>query len=97
MTKINITKNPISEIYTIVPEEKKNADTNIKYINKEKNGKIIINGFFSFLIKIRDELLDNEIEKLGRESFNIKFDCRSNINKYSENYPYCDKPIIFKK
>ena len=97
LTKMNITKNPISEIYTIVPEEKKNADTNIKYINKEKNGKIIINGFFSFLIKIRDELLDNEIEKLGRESFNIKFDCRSNINKYSENYPYCDKPIIFKK
>ena len=97
LKKMNITKNPISEIYTIVPEEKKNADTNTKYISKEKNGKIIIDGFFSFLIKIRDDLLDNEIEKLGRESFNIKFDCRSNINKYSENYPYCDKPIIFKK
>jgi hypothetical protein len=97
LKKMNITKNPISEIYTIVPEEKKNADTNNKYISKEKNGKIIIDGFFSFLIKIRDDLLDNEIEKLGRESFNIKFDCRSNINKYSENYPYCDKPIIFKK
>ena len=97
LKKMNITKNPISEIYTIVPEEKKNADTNSKYISKEKNGKIIIDGFFSFLIKIRDDLLDNEIEKLGRESFNIKFDCRSNINKYSENYPYCDKPIIFKK
>jgi hypothetical protein len=30
LTKMNITKNPISEIYTIVPEEKKKYDKNIK-------------------------------------------------------------------
>ena len=97
LKKINITKNPISDIYTIIPEEKKNADTNNKYIIRDKNEKIIINGFFSFLVKIREELIDNELKKNGRESFNVKFDCRSNINKYSENYPYADKPIIFKK
>ena len=97
LTKINITKNPISDIYTIVPEEKKNADISPKYIVKDKEGNIIINGFFSFLIKIRDELIENGKENTGREGFNIKFDCRSNINKYSENYPYADKPIIFKK
>ena len=97
LTKINITKNPISDIYTIVPEEKKNADISPKYIVKDKEGNIIINGFFSFLIKIRDELIENGKDNTGREGFNIKFDCRSNINKYSENYSYADKPIIFKK
>ena len=97
LTKMNITKNPISDIYTIVPEEKKNADNNSKYIERDINNNIIINGFFSFLVKIRDELVDNKRSNSKRDSFNIKFDCRSNINRYSENYPYCDKPIIFKQ
>ena len=97
LTKLNITKNPISEIYTVVPEEMKNADINSKYIDKDSEDRIIINGFFSFLIKIRDELIKGGIEGNVREPINIKFDCRSNINKYSENYPYSDKPIIFKK
>ena len=97
LKKLNLTKNPISEIYTIVPEDKKNADSNPKYIDKDNDDKIIINGLFSFLIKLRDELTKEEIENKRREIINIKFDCRSNINKYSENYPYSDKPIIFKK
>ena len=98
LTKINITKNPISDIYTVVPEDKKNADISNKYIERDKDtNNIIINGFFSFLIKIRDELIENEKEHSGRDSFNVKFDCRSNVNKYSENYPYSDIPIVFKK
>ena len=97
LRKINITKNPISDIFTVIPEEKKNADINPKYIQKDDKDNIIINGFFSFLIKIKNELIENEKEHSGRESFNVKFDCRSNINKNSENYPYSDKPIIFKK
>lgn len=96
LKKLNITKNPISEIFTVVPEEKKDADINPKYISLDDNKNIIINCFFSFLIKIRNELIENE-KDTGRDSFNIKFDCRSNINKNSENYPYSDKPIIFKK
>ena len=97
LRKINITKNPISEIFTVVPEEKKNADISPKYIQKDDKDNIIINGLFSFLVKIKNELIENEKEHSGREYFNVKFDCRSNINKNSENYPYSDKPIIFKK
>ena len=97
LNKINITKNPISDIYTIVPYDKKDADINPMFINKDQDDKIIINGFFSFLIKIRDELLENGDDNTKREGFNVKFDCRSNINKYSDSYPFSDKPIIFKK
>jgi len=97
LRKINITKNPISDIYTVVPYDKKDADINPMFITKGQDDKIIINGFFSFLIKIRDELLENGDDKTKRSEFNVKFDCRSNINKYSDSYPYSDKPIIFKK
>ena len=38
-----------------------------------------------------------EEEKSERKSFNLRFDCRSNVNKNSENYPYSDKPIVYKK
>jgi len=97
LRKINITKNPISDIYTVVQYDKKDADINPMFITKGQDDKIIINGFFSFLIKIRDELLENGDDKTKRSEFNVKFDCRSNINKYSDSYPYSDKPIIFKK
>ena len=97
LTKINITKNPISDIYTVVPYDKKDADINPMFITKGQDEKIIINGFFSFLIKIRDELLENGNDDKKRVGFNVKFDCRSNINKYSDSYPFSDKPIIFKK
>ena len=97
LNKINITKNPISDIYTIVPYDKKDADINPMFITKDQDDKIIINGFFSFLIKIRDELLESGDDNTKRVGFNVKFDCRSNINKYSDSYPFSDKPIIFKK
>ena len=97
LNKINITKNPISDIYTIVPYDKKDADINPMFINKDQDDKIIINGFFSFLIKIRDDLLESGDDNTKRVGFNVKFDCRSNINKYSDSYPFSDKPIIFKK
>ena len=97
LNKINITKNPISDIYTIVPYDKKDADINPMFITKDQDDKIIINGFFSFLIKIRDDLLESGDDNTKRVGFNVKFDCRSNINKYSDSYPYSDKPIIFKK
>lgn len=97
LNKINITKNPISDIYTIVPYDKKDADINPMFITKDQDDKIIINGFFSFLIKIRDDLLESGDDNTKRVGFNVKFDCRSNINKYSDSYPFSDKPIIFKK
>ena len=96
LNKLTITKNPISELYSVVPEQNNNADKSNKYIKRENN-KIIINCLFSLLVKIRDELLTKEEEKkTGRKRFNLRFDCRSNCNKNSENYPYSDKPIVKK-
>lgn len=97
LNKLTITKNPIGEYYSVVPEPKNNADKSDKYILKDENNKIIINCLFSLLVKIRDELLPNEEDKNERSNFNLRFDCRSNVNRNSENYPYGDKPIVFKK
>ena len=97
LSKLTITKNPISEYYTIIPEKNNNADKSDKYIKRDENGNIIINCLFSFCIKIRDELLTKEEEKAGRNTFNLRFDCRSNVNRNSDNYPYSDKPFIYKK
>ena len=97
LTKLTITKNPICEFYSIIPENNKDADKSGKYIKKDNNNDIIINCLFSFLIKIRDELLPKEKQKDGRTTFNLRFDCRSNVNKNSDNYPYNEKPIVYKK
>ena len=72
-----------------------NADKSDKFIKKDLLGKIAINCLFSMLIKIRDELLVTE-NKEKRKRFNLKFDCRSNVNRNSENYPYSDKPFVKK-
>ena len=97
LNKLTITKNPISEYYSVVPEQKNNADKSDKYIQRDENNNIIINCLFSLLVKIRDELLKKEGDIIERNSFNLRFDCRSNVNKNSENYPYGDKPIVYKK
>jgi len=96
LTKLTITKNPISELYSAIPEPNKNADKSDKYIKRDENRNIIINCLFSLLVKIKEELLSKEREKGGRNPFNLRFDCRSNVNKNSDNYPYSDIPIIYK-
>jgi hypothetical protein len=96
LNKLTITKNPISEFYSVVPEPNNNADKNEKYIKKNDQKKIVINCLFSLLIKIRDELLVNEEEKGQRKNFNLRFDCRSNVNRNSENYPFSDRPFVYK-
>ena len=93
LSKLTITKNPISELYSVVKGE--NADKDPKFVKKDESGKIMINCLFSMLIKIRDELLI-DVEKEKRKGFNLKFDCRSNVNRNSENYPYNDKPFVKK-
>ena len=93
LTKLTITKNPISEFYSVVQESSNDADKSDKYIKKDNNGRIIINCLFSLCIKIRDELLT---QNDGRDYFNLRFDCRSNVNKNSSNYPYSDKPFVYK-
>ena len=96
LSKLTITKNPISDFYTVTKCKDNNADKSGEFIKKDNSGKIAINCLFSMLIKIRDELLTNELDKEKRKGFNLKFDCRSNVNKNSDNYPFHDKPIIKK-
>ena len=96
LNKLTITKNPISEFYSVVPEPNNDADKSNKYIVRDEENKIIINCLFSLLVKIRNELISQEEEKESRGTFNLRFDCRSNVNKNSENYPYSDKPITYK-
>ena len=92
---LTITKNPIREKYIIKYESSNNAENNDEYIKKDNEGKIIINDFYSFLIKIKNELLNRDNNKKNRKGFNIIFDCLYDINLNSEDYPYSEQPIVF--
>ena len=88
LKKLTINKNPISNKYTIIYEIddiSKILDDNLV---KDKNDKIIINDFFSFLLKIKNDLSD-------RKDLNIGFDCIHDLNLNSKNYPYDSYPIMF--
>jgi len=63
---------------------------------KDESNHIIINCFYSFLLKIMLELLNNKEEKNNRGNFNMKFDIGQEINFNSETYPYKEKFIVFK-
>ena len=93
---LTLTKNPLSEKYIIKYEPNNNAENNDEYIIKDNEGNIIINCFYSFLVKIKNELLDRDDYKKDRKGFNIGFDCAYDINLNSDNYPYKEQPIIFK-
>ena len=93
---LTLTKNPLSEKYIIKYEPNNNAENNDEYIIKDNEGNIIINCFYSFLVKIKNELLDRDDYKKDRKGFNIGFDCEYDINLNSDNYPYKEQPIIFK-
>ena len=71
------------------------ANFNEKYIKRDNDDNIIINCFFSFLVKIKNELLSREDYKIDRNEFIIIFDCKSLFNLNSETYPFNNYPIIF--
>ena len=96
LTKLTITKNPISQLYIIKNVYKTNADKTNEYIEKDEKNQIIINCFFSFLVKIKEELLIKEDKKGGRRHINIRFDCCKNINNNSDTYHLNNLPIIYK-
>ena len=88
LKKLTINKNPICNKYTIIYEIddiSKILDDNLV---KDKNDKIIINDFYSFLLKIKNDLSD-------RKDLNIGFDCIHDLNLNSKNYPYDSYPIMF--
>ena len=95
LIKFNITKNPICEKLEIDYEPDGGANTNEKYVKRDSDNKIIINSFFTFLIKIKSELLSKEDYKNERKSFIIIFDCQNYYNLDSEMYPYSKNPIVF--
>ena len=90
LKKLTINKNPISKKYTIKYDFHNDNTTNEgeEDVLKDKDGKIIINCFNSFLLKIKNDLTD-------RNDFNIEFDCCYDINLNSQNHPYDQKQIIF--
>ena len=88
----SITRNPISKIFKL---KEANEDEINKSIIKDENEKIVINCFYSFLLKVKKELNDNSGEA-KREEINIQFDCRSNINQDLSNFQFDNQIIIFK-
>lgn len=97
LTKLNITKNPLKEKLIIKYEPGGAANFNEKYIKRNNDDNIIINCFFSFLVKIKNELLSKEDFKIYRNEFVVIFDCKSSFNLNSETYPFNNYPIIFKE
>ena len=86
LKKLTINKNPISGKYKVLYDE--DEFLNDREEVKDKDGKIIINCFYSFLLKIKNELSD-------RNDFNIEFDCIYDINLNSQNFPYDKQQIVF--
>ena len=88
LKKLTINKNPISEKYIILYESDDIPKDREEKIIKNKEGKIIINCFYSFLLKLKNDLQD-------RNDFNIEFDCIYDINLNSQNFPYAQQQIAF--
>ena len=84
LTELSIIKNNIFNEFKIL-EFNKNSENQLK---KDDKGNIVINCLNSFLWKIKKELLLKDDEQNYRSSFNLKFDCQSDINQNSENLIY---------
>ena len=90
MKRMSITRNPISKICKI---KDANEEEIKKSIVKDENDKIIINSFYTFLLKIKNELINDN----DRTEFNIRYDCRSHINLDLCDFIFDEKLIIFKR
>ena len=93
LKNITIIRNPVSKICKII-------DTSEEEINKnvfKENEKIVINCFYSLLLKIKKELIEDNNGEIGRKELNIRFDCRSIINQDLYNFNFDKHLIIFKK
>ena len=84
----SITRNPICKLFKIKEYNEDEAKNNIY-----KDEKIIINCFYSFLLKIKKEIVD---VNNGKEKLNIRFDCRSSINQDLNTFKFDKELIIFK-
>ena len=84
LNELSIIRNTIFNEFKIL-DFYRNSEINFK---KDKKGNVIINCLNSFLWKIKKELLIKNEEQNYRNSFNIKFDCQSDINQNSENFNF---------
>lgn len=87
---ISLTKNQMGKLFTIKEGDVK--DRINSSISKNKEGKIIINDFYSFLVKVNNEISKEE----GREYFNIRFDCGNDFNRNLIGFPFDRQLIIYK-
>ena len=84
LNELSIIKNTIFNDFKIL-DFYKNSENNFK---KDDKGNVVINCLNSFLWKIKKELLIKDEQQNYRSSFNLKFDCQSDINQNSENFTY---------
>ena len=84
LTELTIIKNNIFNDFKILNFDKNSQNQ----VRKDEKGNIIINCLNSFLWKIKKELLIKSDEQNYRSSFNLKFDCQTDINQNSETFTY---------
>ena len=84
LAELSIIKNTIFNDFKIL-DFNKNSENQLK---KDEKGNIVVNCLNSFLWKIKKELLIKDDEQNYRSSFNLKFDCQTDINQNSENLLY---------
>ena len=87
----SITRNPIGNYFQIKENSEKKL---LKRLVYDENNKVNINCFYTFLLKIRDEI---NYDNPGRKELNIIFDCPLDINKNSNKFNYNENIISFKK
>ena len=80
LTELSLIKNNIFGSFKLL--NMKNSENEAKL---DDEGNVIIIGLNSFLKKIQKELLVKNEEQNNRRSFNLKFDCQSDINQSSEH------------
>ena len=95
LSKLYLTKNPMSEKSLISKDL--DIDEIQALIPRDEHNNIIIDSFYSFLKKIKDELLTRKGEINNRGQFNIRFDISTSINLNSDCFNYKEKYIMFKQ
>ena len=80
LTELSLIKNIIFGTFKLLSTKNSENETKL-----DDEGNIIIIGLNSFLRKIQKELLVKNEEQNNRRSFNLKFDCQSDINQSSEH------------
>ena len=83
LTELSLIKNNIFATFKLLSTKNNQNETKL-----DDEGNIVIIGLNSFLRKIQKELLVKNEEQNNRRSFNLKFDCQSDINQSSEHIIY---------